>query len=95
MTPDWQGDVVEQLSFWWDTWFWPRVDGLSDDEYFWKPAHGCWSVRPLPGGGFGIDWEMPAPEPPPVTSIAWRLAHLGSGSSPFAMRTTSAARRGT
>jgi len=76
MAPDWHALVMEQLRFWWDTWFWPRVDGLTDEEYFWEPAASCWSVRPHPDGGFAIDSVYPAPQPPPVTTIAWRLAHI-------------------
>jgi hypothetical protein len=79
LAPDWHGLAIEQLTFWWDTSFWPRLVGLTDDEYFWEPAPGCWNVRPYREGGFTIDWEHPAPDPPPVTTIAWRLAHLGSG----------------
>jgi len=44
----------------------------------------CWTVRPrrdddtdAPGGSSHvIDWAYPAPTPPPVTTIAWRLAHI-------------------
>lgn len=57
-----------------------RLSGLTDDEYFWEPVAGCWSLRrgdqgrwQLDGGGGG----GPAPEPVPVTTIAWRLGHLG------------------
>lgn len=57
-----------------------RLGGLTDDEYFWEPVAGCWSLRPgsdgrwlLDGGGGG----GPAPDPAPVTTIAWRLGHLG------------------
>jgi hypothetical protein len=57
-----------------------RLAGLSDDEYFWEPVAGCWSLRQggdgrwhLDGGGGG----GPAPDPVPVTTIAWRLGHLG------------------
>src|SRR5262245_13964005 len=78
MAADWHGLVVEQLRFWWDTWFWPRVDGLTDEEYFWEPAPSCWSVRAHADGGFAIDGAYPAPEPPPLTTIAWRLAHIGA-----------------
>jgi hypothetical protein len=78
MTPEWPSLVVEQLAFWWDTWFWPRLDGLTDDEYFWEPTPDCWSIRPHHEGGFTIDWAFPAPDPPPVTTIAWRLGHIGS-----------------
>lgn len=63
----------------------PRLAGLSDDEYFWEPAADCWNVRPRGSGtapvqgGSGamtIDFAMPAPEPAPVTTIAWRLGHV-------------------
>ena len=57
-----------------------RLGGLSDEEYFWEPVSGCWSLRQdnegrwrLDGGGGG----GPAPDPAPVTTIAWRLGHLG------------------
>jgi len=25
----------------------PRLDGLTDEEFFWEPVPGCWSVRPV------------------------------------------------
>jgi hypothetical protein len=28
-----------------DSLLWPRLDGLTDDEYFWEPVAGSWSVR--------------------------------------------------
>ena len=56
-----------------------RLTGLTDDEYFWEPVAGCWSLRQsddgrwlLDGGGGG----GPAPDPAPVTTIAWRLGHV-------------------
>jgi hypothetical protein len=84
VTPDWPDLAVDQLSFWWESSFWPRLDGLTDDEYFWEPAPGCWNIRPDPDGGYTIDWAAPAPDPPPVTTIAWRLGHIGS--AVFAVR---------
>jgi hypothetical protein len=58
-----------------------RLSGLTDEEYFWEPVPGCWSLRQdgqgrwrLDGGGGG----GPAPDPAPVTTIAWRLGHLGA-----------------
>ena len=27
-----------------------RLAGLADDEYFWEPVCGCWSVRQAAGG---------------------------------------------
>jgi len=65
----------EQLSFHWESQLRPRLDGLSDEEYFWEPVPGCWNVRPQ-GAAMTIDFTFPEPEPPPVTTIAWRLAHV-------------------
>lgn len=77
--------VVEQLAWHWDNHLRPRLDGLSDEEYRWEPAAGAWSVRPrheatapvLGGrGSFVVEFAYPEPDPAPVTTIAWRLAHL-------------------
>ncbi|GAA2795332.1 DinB family protein [Saccharopolyspora taberi] len=72
----WRDELVGQLDFYWEQHLWPRLEGLTDDEYLWEPVEGCWSVRRGPGGGSMIDWTWPVPEPPPVTTIAWRLAHV-------------------
>lgn len=69
---------MAQLDFHWEQQFRPRLAGLTDDEYFWEPVDGCWTVRPAGDGRFTIDWAWPAPEPPPFTTIAWRLCHIGS-----------------
>jgi hypothetical protein len=67
-----------------------EVAPLSDEEYLWEPVPGCWSVRPRAGGpgaqaqelvGAG-DWGRDRaageqPWPPPFTTIAWRMSHLG------------------
>lgn len=80
MTPaEWLATLRRQLDFQWISVLRPRFEGLTDDEYLWEPAPGCWSVRPAPGGRFTIDWVRPEPQPPPVTTIAWRLCHIGSG----------------
>lgn len=47
---------------------------------------GAWSIRPR-DGKLAIDFEFPAPEPAPVTTIAWRLGHVIVGV--FAMRNAS------
>ncbi|MCW2904651.1 MAG: hypothetical protein JWO67_6916, partial [Streptosporangiaceae bacterium] len=66
----------------WDR-FVSRLDGLGDDEYFWEPAPGCWSVRQGDDGRWLIDGDggdggpANAPVPPPVTTIAWRIGHIG------------------
>jgi DinB superfamily len=53
-----------------------RLDGLTDEEYLWQPVPGCWTIHPDRGGQWVHDYAIPAPEPPPVTTIAWRLVHL-------------------
>ncbi len=53
-----------------------RLDGLTDAEYLWEPAPGCWTIRERADGGWRADWPLPRPEPEPFTTIAWRLWHL-------------------
>ena len=53
-----------------------RLEGLTDAEYFWEPAPGCWSVRERETGSWRADSVAPEPDPAPLTTIAWRLWHL-------------------
>jgi hypothetical protein len=72
----WRDQLVAQLEFYWSAHLRPRLRGLTDEEYFWEPVPGCWSIREV-DGAWRIDWAWPTPTPPPVTTIAWRLAHIG------------------
>jgi hypothetical protein len=80
---DWPTELALQFSWHWENQLRPRLAGLTDEEYFWEPVPGCWSVRPrgqgvaaeVGQGDFIVDWA-PEPDPPPVTTIAWRLSHL-------------------
>jgi hypothetical protein len=65
-------ELVFQLDLHWQTSLRPRLDGLTDDEYFFEPVPNCWTVH----RDGGIDFSDPPPEPAPFTTIAWRLAHL-------------------
>jgi len=85
MGVNWHEQMVDQLAWHWEGQLRPRFAGLTDAEYLWEPVAGCWSVRPrgtspaplaLGGGALTIDWARPEPSPPPVTTIAWRLAHV-------------------
>ena len=78
MRVDWGRLLVGQLEFYWDVHLRPRLDGLSDEEYLWEPVEGCWSLRPGPDGRWRLDQPEPEPDPPPVTTIAWRLVHVGA-----------------
>ncbi|UJW35497.1 DinB family protein [Saccharothrix sp. AJ9571] len=82
-------DLNQRLREQWE-WHWnrqvrARLDGLTDDEYFWSPVPDAWSVRPrgtstapvqVGAGDFTIDYAFPEPDPPPFTTIAWRLGHV-------------------
>ncbi|HEY6593854.1 MAG TPA: DinB family protein [Asanoa sp.] len=58
-----------------------RLDGLTDVEFLWEPVPGCWTLRQhaTADGGWLLDYDEPPPEPPPLTTIAWRLLHLANG----------------
>jgi hypothetical protein len=80
---DWTAILLDQLDGHWNGQLRPRLDGLTDDEYFWEPAPGCWNVRRrgespigVGGGSWTIDVVRPWPSVSPVTTIAWRLGHL-------------------
>ncbi|MFC4496188.1 DinB family protein [Streptomyces ovatisporus] len=81
----WNPLLREQITWHWTHHLRPRLDGLTDGEYFWEPAPDCWSVRPrgtgtapvqAGSGAMTIDFAMPEPDPPPFTTIAWRLGHV-------------------
>jgi DinB superfamily len=85
MDIDWNSELADQLDWHWQHHFRPRLEGLTDEEYFWEPVAGCWSVRrrgqsaaPIAAGpgDFVLEFAHPEPVPPPVTTIAWRLAHV-------------------
>lgn len=54
----------------------PRVEGLTDEEYFWEPVPDCWSVRKTADGSFQPDQHPIPPDPPPFTTLAWRITHI-------------------
>ncbi len=65
-----------------------RLDGLTDEEYFWEPVPNCWSVRRrdtvqashfVGKGEWVFEQEPGNPQPAPLTTIAWRLCHLVTG----------------
>jgi hypothetical protein len=79
MTVLWAPQLVGQLEFYWDVHLRPRLDGLSDDEYLWEPVADCWTIRRDADGAYVQDADWPSPDPAPVTTIAWRMAHVAIG----------------
>jgi hypothetical protein len=81
---DWTTSLTDQVDWHWRAQARPRLDGLTDSEYFWEPVADCWSIRPraeavampVGSGDFIIDFDLPEPSPSPVTTIAWRLGHV-------------------
>jgi len=85
---DWTFQLHEQLDTHWRHRLRPRLTGLTDEEYFWEPVAGCWNVRrrgegtapmAIGAGDFTVDVAIPDPDPAPVTTIAWRIAHVVVG----------------
>jgi hypothetical protein len=83
---DWTRELLDQLGFQWDNALRPRLDTLTDDAYLWEPVAGMWSVRArgdartslaAGAGDTVIDFELDPPDPTPMSTIAWRLGHIG------------------
>jgi enamine deaminase RidA (YjgF/YER057c/UK114 family) len=82
---DWNQVLREQWEHHWTHQIRPRLEGLTDDEYFWSPVPDAWNVAPrgsstapvqAGAGDFTIDYAYPTPVPEPFTTIAWRLGHV-------------------
>lgn len=85
MDINWSNELAEQLDWQWQNHLRPRLEGLTDQEYFWEPVPGCWSLRKrgistapraAGAGEYRYEFAYPEPDPAPVTTIAWRLAHV-------------------
>jgi hypothetical protein len=96
MAFSWNEQLRDQLTWHWEHQVRPNLAGLDDAEYLWEPAPGAWSLRPrgsgassapIGDGAWQLDWAWKTPTPPPVTTIAWRLAHVTVGC--LAMRSAS------
>ena len=69
--------VLDSLDYVWQR-FRDRINGLTDDEYLWEPVSDCWSLEQQQDGRWQVQRFEPEPSPAPVTTIAWRLWHIGS-----------------
>jgi hypothetical protein len=53
-----------------------RLEGLTDEEFRWEPVPGAWTVHRMRDGRATIDNNHFPVGVAPITSIAWRIAHL-------------------
>lgn len=53
-----------------------RVEGLTDEEFWWEPVPDAWTIRQGEDGRWAADYAEPDPVPPPFTTIGWRLVHV-------------------
>lgn len=79
----WPEVLLDQLDFFWTRQARPRLEGLTDVEYFWEPVDDCWSLRPGPTStgeridDLAMDLERDDESAlDPVTTIAWRMGHV-------------------
>jgi hypothetical protein len=70
--------VESQIDWWWTRLFRPRLDGLTDDELWWKPVEDAWTPQRGDDGAFHYDWPPGSrgEAPQPFTALSWRLCHL-------------------
>jgi len=71
MTCNWGALLVAQLEFYWDVHLRPRLEGLTDEEYFWEPVEGCWSLRRGEDGRYALDVCMRSM--PDLVLLDWHL----------------------
>ncbi|MBP2471338.1 hypothetical protein JOF53_000210 [Crossiella equi] len=68
--------VLRQLDIAWAL-FEHHQTGLDDGIALWEPGPVVWTVRPDEAGRWHADWQVPEPEPVPLTTIAWVSWHIG------------------
>jgi hypothetical protein len=82
---DWNAELLDQVETHWRQRLRPRLNGLSDGEYFWGPVPGSWTISrrgestadvSFGSGEFTWDYGAASEGLAPMTTIAWRLGHL-------------------
>jgi hypothetical protein len=54
-----------------------RLDGLSDEEFFWQPVPNSWTIYlDHQTSRWTYHYAIPDPVPAPVTTIGWQLVHV-------------------
>jgi DinB family protein len=55
-----------------------RIDGLTDDEFFWQPRPNSWTIYEDRPGHWTYHYEIPDPVPAPLTTIGWQVVHIAT-----------------
>lgn len=53
-----------------------RLNGLTDDEFFWQPVTDAWTIFEDRPGHWAYDYAVPDPHPAPVTTIGWQVVQV-------------------
>ncbi|MBE1611510.1 DinB family protein [Actinopolymorpha pittospori] len=75
MTREMKPHLLELSDFAWER-LWNRLAGLTDEEYLWEPVPDSWTIRRHEDGSVAVDSSVLPLEPPPFTTLAWRIAHV-------------------
>src|SRR5699024_1883032 len=76
MALNWPGEILAQADFYWDYSLRPRLQGLTDAEFYWEPVPGTWTVRQLPDGRHAPDSAPSERDPDLVITVSWHLAYM-------------------
>jgi DinB superfamily len=55
-----------------------RLDGLTDDEFFWQPVADAWTIFEDRPGHWQYSYAVPDPNPAPVTTIGWQIVNVAT-----------------
>jgi hypothetical protein len=70
MAIDWNAEVIDQIDTHWTERLRPRLEGLTDDEYFWQPVPNCWTLSRRGESSAPISWAgKPSPNSMTSTTI--------------------------
>jgi hypothetical protein len=74
---EWGSQLVGQMEFYWDVHLRPRLDGLTDDEYAWRPVADCIDLESADDGR--LRYVEPVASSERITTLRWRLMHIAIG----------------
>jgi hypothetical protein len=55
-----------------------RLEALTDEEFFWQPRPNSWTIYEDRPGHWTYHYEIPDPDPAPLTTIGWQIVHVAT-----------------